>query len=406
MESFLPVILGSDVNAYGIARSIYERFHIKSVCLASAPLLMTESSQICSLRIRSEIHSLDGLKAALLELANETSYQQRIVFAASDEYAQLLIKLKRELSKYYKFPVPQAEVVDELVIKEKFYGLCDELNLPHPKTQIVTAYNYSKIDEVNFKYPIVVKPSNSVSFFKLHFHGKKKAYILKNEAELKDTLSLIYGTGYTDNLVIQEFIPGDDTNMRVVNTYIGQNHRVQAVSIGQPLLEDVTPELIGNYVAVKSVLGSSSIIETVKKLLEYVGYTGLADIDFKYDRRTNEYKIFDVNLRAGRSSYYTTLAGCNVIACAIDDLIYNNIQSQMVINSKDMLWLGVPAKVACQYIEDPALRQEATRLIKEGHYGNTLCFSGDKGIKRNYRVHKYYKSYIGRFRDFFEEKGE
>ena len=71
-----------------------------------------------------------------------------------------------------------------------------------------------------------------------------------------------------------------------------------------------------------------------------------------------------------------------------------------------MLWLGVPAKVACQYIEDPALRQEATRLIKEGHYGNTLCFSGDKGIKRNYRVHKYYKSYIGRFRDFFEEKGE
>ena len=40
-------------------------------------------------------------------------------------------------------------------------------------------------------------------------------------------LDAIYGSSYKDHLIIQEFIPGDDTYMRVLTSYSDKNGKVK-----------------------------------------------------------------------------------------------------------------------------------------------------------------------------------
>ncbi len=46
-------------------------------------------------------------------------------------------------------------------------------------------------------------------------------------------------------MIVQDFIPGDDSNMRVLNAYVDENHEVRVMGLGHPLLEDPTPGAVG-----------------------------------------------------------------------------------------------------------------------------------------------------------------
>ena len=49
MEEFLPIVLGSDLNTYSIAREIYEAYEIKPVVATSMILLPCIDSQIINI---------------------------------------------------------------------------------------------------------------------------------------------------------------------------------------------------------------------------------------------------------------------------------------------------------------------------------------------------------------------
>ncbi len=98
-------------------------------------------------------------------------------------------------------------------------------------------------------------------------------------------------------MILQEYIPGDDNCMRVLNAYCGLDHKVKLMALGRPLLEEQTPEGIGNYAAILSdpEYNDAALLEKLKNFLEDMQWEGFANMDIKYDARTGEYKMFEMN---------------------------------------------------------------------------------------------------------------
>ena len=61
MEPFVPVLLGSDVNVYGMARSFHEAYGIASVAIGKGRLGATSNSRIVSVEVVEPRLEEDGV---------------------------------------------------------------------------------------------------------------------------------------------------------------------------------------------------------------------------------------------------------------------------------------------------------------------------------------------------------
>lgn len=70
--------------------------------------------------------------------------------------------------------------------------ICEQYDLPHPKTRTVTAdeVKAGTYRDLPFSYPVAMKPANSVEWLNIDFEGRRKAYIFNDPAELRPSSSV------------------------------------------------------------------------------------------------------------------------------------------------------------------------------------------------------------------------
>ena len=420
MAKFTPILLGSDINVYGMARSFNEAYGIKVQAWAATQLAATRYSKIVDVEVHPGFSEDPGFMEVMQEKIKEYQNHEEpvILIACGDGYAELLAKHKQELEGTFVVPYIDYQLLEKLISKEGFYEVCEEYGLPYPKTKIIKLADYQdgSYADVPFAFPVALKPEDPVSWLDVQFEGRKKAFVIKDLAEFKDIVGKIYTNGYKEDLILQDFIPGDDSNMRVLNAYVDKNHQVKMMCLGHPLLEDPDPIAIGNYMAILPAY-DEKLYETVQTFLEKINYVGMANFDIKYDARDGQYKFFEINLRQGRSSFYVTLNGYNLAKWYVDDYVEDSLKDQPVVYgnqdpAKHKLWLGVPDKIFEQYAVDSLAKKEALALLRAGKVGTTVFYKPDMNIKRwllmKHMYHNYYKDYQKYFKvnkeQYFEKK--
>ena len=112
----------------------------------------------------------------------------------------------------------------------------------------------------------------------------------------------------------------------------------------------------------------------MKNFLEGIGYVGFANFDMKYDHRDGTYKLFEMNLRQGRSSYFVTAAGSNLAKWLMDDVIYHKEKPCTVATNK-VLWTIIPEKIIFQYVKSEKMCIRDRSLLFDGIIGREapLC---------------------------------
>lgn len=357
---FTPVLLGSDFNVYGMARSLYDIYGKPVKAFAEVSLAPTRYTKIVDLELIPGFSEdpvwIDEMKKIKKRYADHK--EPVILIGCGDGYAELISKHKAELEDVFVCPYVDYEMLRNLNNKENFYKMCDKYDLPYPKTKIITKAMYESGEEITqpFGYPVALKPANSVEWLDIHFEGRKKAFIIQNEAEFKDVVAKSYTNGYTSDFILQDFIPGDDSHMRTLNVYVDRNHQVKLMCLGHPLLEDPAPAAIGNYVAIIPEY-NQDIYNRVQKFLEEIEFTGYCNFDIKFDTRDQSYKLFEINLRTGRSSFFVTLNGYHLADWVVQDYVYDSLKDQQTVYAnKDkqhyFLWLGVTPKIFEKYAKE------------------------------------------------------
>ena len=199
-------------------------------------------------------------------------------------------------------------------------------------------------------------------------------------ATLKATLKQIYDNGYDDNMIIQERIPGDDSQMYDLHVYVGSDHKVKLMNLGNVLLEEHTPKGIGSNAATL-VEYNEALMRKIQFLLEDIGYEGLADCDIKYDARDGKFKMFEINIRQGRSHYRVTGGGDNLARYIVDDYVYHKPMELKMVN-EDFFWHVVPLGVIRRYVKDKSKLRKIDALVKEGKRCHSLYYPKDLGFRR------------------------
>ncbi|MBR6676198.1 MAG: ATP-grasp domain-containing protein [Clostridia bacterium] len=402
-NEIIPVFLGADLNCYNFARAFHEAYGVKSYAFGRYEISATKYSKIINFKIVPDIDNEDTMIKELSAFAEEHKGARLYLFGCTDDYAAMIIRKKALLPQYIA-PSPSADLYTSIQKKAEFYQVCEEFGIPYPDTVVLSAVPDEKdvtADALGFKYPIVVKPSSSVDYWKFPFDGMKKVYFAKDPADTVRISKEIYGAGYPDKLILQKVVPGGDSHMRVLTAFSDKNGKVRAMCLGHTMIEEHTPKGLGNHAAiVTEPVKDYAFAENIKNMLEALGYTGFSNFDIKYTGEGNDFRVFEINLRQGRSNFYVTSCGMNIARLAVEK--WNDGGDDCVLNENVHFWHFVPASVAFEYTEDRELVKRAKELKKAGKSTASLSYKHDLSMNplrcacvfvMNQRQKKKFKTY-------------
>lgn len=385
VQEFIPILFGSDRNVYGMAVGFYEEYNVRSIAVCKIGYSETKYSKLIDIYQNKDIEKKEVFFKTLNDIKNKYKDKKIILIACSDVYVRLIVENKKELEKDFIVPYIDLDLMNKLIIKENFYKTCKKYNLDYPKTIIYTKDNYQK-QKLPFDFPIIIKPSDSVSYWKSTFWGKKKIFVVTSLDELNDILNRIYNSTYKSDLIIQEYIEGDDTNLRVLNAYVDSRHKVTFMALGQIVLEDKAPSSYGDYDAIIPTY-DKKLFDKIQNFLESINYVGYANFDLKYNKKTNSYKLFEINIRQGRSHSFTTLGGYNITKYLVDDLIYHQERDIEYLKS-NYLWTIVPKRIIMKYVKNEEIKNKIKLFYKEHKVKNILYYKKDLSLKRFIELNK------------------
>jgi len=402
-NDFVPLLFANDINVYSVARAFYEEYGIKSHVYGKYEGWPCSGSKIINYTADPGADVSDVFLKLVRGFAGRHKDKKVILIGCGDSYVELISSNLSLLPENVTAPYIDIDMMHDLINKEKFYELCAKRGIDYPDTFVhrkETADNFAP----PFEGPFIIKPSSGIEYWKHPFPTQKKVFKADDRDELVKILNEIYASGYNDSVIIQNFIPGDDSYMRVLTNYSDKTGKVRMMCLGHVLLEEHTPRGIGNHAVI--ITGHDGELESRFKIfLEDLNYIGFSNFDLKYDRRDGKYKVFELNARQGRSNYYVTNAGENVARYIVDDYIDNKTGDCKIV-TKEALWMVVPKKVAFDYVSGEENRAKMRKLIREGHYVNPLDCRHDSGFIRRLRFHKSQYGHFVKFKKYLGKQEE
>jgi len=394
---FLQIIVGTDMNAYNMAISFHEAYGIKPVLVGKEPLSFTAMSTITeTIELRSGLSDSAQFAGILTDIAGKyrTPGKTLLLVGTNDLYVRLIIENASVLREHFVFNYISEDLMNQLQVKSNFYKLCHEHGIDTPTTFFYDCRSRQPFEE-QMMYPVIIKPSNGIEYNLNKFEGQQKVYKVENPRELQEVIRTIIASGYQDELIIQDYSPGDDTYMWDSVSYANSKGKTQLVTYAQVGLQEHTVTAIGNYTALITRYNKDMMVK-LQNFLEAVGYTGFANFDLKYDERDGKFKVFEVIIRQGRSSYYVNALVHNMATYFVDDLVYG-IEKTVTYLYEEFLLTVVPKIVLRKFVDNKAVQRDINHLLKKGKYVNPLFYKKDTHLKRKLylfaRQVNYYKKY-------------
>jgi D-aspartate ligase len=280
------------IGGLGMMRSL-GRLGVPVYGLAHKRWLVPNASRYCAgtVPVGDEGRPLGNpsqLVKGLLE-AGERLGHGTILVAGTDEWAVFVATHADVLAGRYRFPRMPAEMVAAVASKEGLYRLASVHEVPTPRVSVPQNASHAVELAETLKYPVMLKPVQSRPNI-IH-----KA-VAADPRELLEHYSLMQESPESPNVLLQEYIPGRDEDVWMFNGYFDGASRCLAAFTGQKLRQH--PAHMG-HCSLGVCRQNAVVIETTIRFLGAIGYRGIVDIGYRFDRRDGQYKVLDVNPRLG-----------------------------------------------------------------------------------------------------------
>ena len=377
--TFNAIILGTDHNSYSVARSFYEAFGKKPIVAGSAVLVPFYKSKIAEIYTEKNFSSDDEVFVKTLNaLVEKRPEDDFIFFAPTEHYVDLLVRNAKDFDFSYHIPYPEPEWAEKLLKKSEFYKILEDIGVPYPKTFIADRENYKNLD---LDGEIFLKADEYDDFIASDIKIKQKGYHVGDKAEAIEILENIYDSNYQGHVITQDFIYGGQGTEYSLNGYRSKDGKVSMV-LARNLLSDMRPMWVGNHL-VQVDHEDREMYEIAEKIANHLSYEGLFNLDFKKDSKSGRVYTLEMNIRQGRTFYYSTLAGVNLIKIATEDMILDKSVTERT--KKPFMLTAINKNVARDHV-DPSLLDEFDDEKRNENSAIHIINKEDDGIMRTMRV--------------------
>jgi len=207
------------------------------------------------------------------------------------------------------------DVIEKFYNKKSTYTVAQNLEIPIPVSYFPS--DESDLQEVNylFEYPLIIKPAVMHNFYS---KTKKKVFKVRNFDELKNLYRRASSLIDASNIIIQEIIPGGSNTLYSFGSFF-KNGNACGFIVGRRARQ--IPMDFGKASTFVELCDIPEIINLSTKLLKGINYYGLSEVEYKFDTRTREFKLLEVNPRTWKWHSLAYKSGINLPYMLFCDMI-------------------------------------------------------------------------------------
>lgn len=251
----------------------------------------------------------------------QLSVRRMVLLPCSDQWALAVSRLKPELLGRFPSSVPSPDTLMQLVDKALFADVLMRMGLPHPKTVVLHVPSVLEgVPDDQLKGSFL-KPNESANF-PTFFGAKALRFVDRREAlRLLENAS---AKGFT--LMLQEFIPGPPNHHVFVEGFVDRRGRICGLFARRRIR--MLPTEFGNSTSSVSIplAEISGAVETMRRLLNGIGYRGVFSGELKFDERDSLFKLLEVNARPWWYVDFAARCGVDVCTMAYRDALGEDIE--------------------------------------------------------------------------------
>lgn len=297
------MVVGANINGLGVVRSL-RKAAVSVTVLGTSRRQPALWSRGCRTVLLPQLHGPE-LTEALLGLRRRFDHDP--VLFLTDEMAVFTVsERRRELEGSYRFALPSPEMVTALSDKAAFHAMAETYDLPAPRSAVLErAADLFKLQSL--ASPVIVKPSD-----KRAVHAGRIARIHRAESRAEAELLALDMLRQAGAVIVQEWIPGPDSDIVFCLFYAGRDGEVVSAFTGRKLRCD--PPGIGSTGLCVAAPEVGAVLETMtRRFVKKAAFVGMGSIEFKWHAGRRTFLVIEPTV--GRTDWQeeiATLCGENI----------------------------------------------------------------------------------------------
>ena len=282
------LVVGGNLNGLSIARSLGR--HGVPVWVVSPPNIRLASFSRYTRRTLPWPAGDDETQVEyLLEIAARNNLDQWVLYPTSDKSAALFSRFHSELSRRFRVSTPTWNVLRWAYDKRLTYRLAAGQKVDYPAT--FYPLTDADLEGVNCEFPAILKPAVHSSINRL---TEDKAWRAANREELLVRYREARELMPPDLILVQEMIPGNGASQFSFAALCCEGKTIASLTARRTRQYPIDFGYSSSFVETFDV---PEIVAPSQRLLEAIGYTGIVEVEYKFDSRDRRFKLLDINPR-------------------------------------------------------------------------------------------------------------
>ena len=282
------IVIGGHYRGLGLVRSLGRR-GIPVWILEPAGELLASASRYCRNRFPWPAGDDSEQLDYLFGLATRYQLDGWALFPTHDETAALFARHHAELARRFLLTTPPWDVLRWAYDKRLTYQLAADIGVDQPKTFFPKSQE--ELSKLDCSFPLILKPA-----FKrqLNRFTRDKAWRVEDRRALAVRYEEACKLVAPDVVMVQELISGGGETQFSYAALCADGRSIASVTARRTRQYPVE---FGHSSSFVETFNQPAIEEPARRLLAATGYTGLVEVEFKYDERDGRCKLLDINPR-------------------------------------------------------------------------------------------------------------